>query len=76
MWATQLERDLRVSEHQVVHLLRVASLGELSSAIAHELNKPLAAIRSNAQAAQRFLAREDADPAEFRDILQDIVAED
>jgi two-component system sensor kinase FixL len=40
------------------------------------LNQPLTAILSNAQAAQRFLAQEKSDPAEIRDILQDIVADD
>ena len=44
--------------------------------MAHELNQPLTAILSNAQAAQRFLAGDQADLAEVRDILADIVAED
>jgi C4-dicarboxylate-specific signal transduction histidine kinase len=35
----------------------VATLGELSGALAHELSQPLTSILSNAQAAQRFLAR-------------------
>ena len=51
-------------------------LGELSGSMAHELNQPLTAILSNAQAAQRFLAGDQADLAEVRDILADIVAED
>ncbi len=41
-----------------------------------ELNKPLAAILSNAQAAQRFLAQEEPDLDEIREILADIVADD
>ena len=51
-------------------------LGELSGSIAHELNLPLSAILSNAQAAQRVLANGDADLAEVREILNDIVSED
>jgi C4-dicarboxylate-specific signal transduction histidine kinase len=51
-------------------------LGELSGSLAHELNQPLAAILSNAQAAQRFLVRDDFDREELRDILKDIVDED
>ena len=51
-------------------------LGELSGSIAHELNLPLSAILSNAQAAQRILANGDADLAELREILNDIVSED
>jgi two-component system sensor kinase FixL len=51
-------------------------LGELSGSLAHELNQPLAAILCNAQAAQRFLAREDLNLNEVRDILNDIIADD
>jgi len=50
-------------------------LGELSGSIAHELNLPLSAILSNAQAAQRILAN-GADIAEVREILNEIVSED
>ena len=45
-------------------------LGELSGSLAHELNQPLTAILSNAQAAQRFLAHDDVDLDEVRDILR------
>src|SRR6185436_14811999 len=50
---------------QLIHLTRVAVLGELSGALAHELNQPLTAILSNAQTAQRLLARTSSDPAEL-----------
>lgn len=61
---------------QIVHLSRVATLSELSSSLAHELNQPLAIILTNAQAAQRLLAQQPPDLAEARDILTDIVSED
>ena len=51
-------------------------LGELSGSIVHELGQPLTAILSNAQAAQRFVARPQPDLNEVRDILADIVADD
>jgi C4-dicarboxylate-specific signal transduction histidine kinase len=51
-------------------------LGELSGALAHELNQPLTAILSNAQAAQRFMARPQPELDEVRAILADIVQED
>jgi two-component system sensor kinase FixL len=60
----------------MAHLSRVAMLGELSGSLAHELSSPLSAILSNAQAAQRILANGDADRAEVREILNDIVRED
>jgi two-component system, LuxR family, sensor kinase FixL len=57
-------------------LLRVASLGELSAALAHELNQPLAAILSNANAALLSLAQDHYDLEEFRNILRDIIRAD
>ena len=70
------ELELQEQRRELTHLSRVAILGELSGALAHELNQPLTAILSNAQAAQRFLAQEPLDLAEVRDILGDIVDED
>lgn len=69
-------REVRERRKEVTHLTRVASLGELSGALAHELNQPLTAILSNAQAAQRMLARKTFDLPEVREILQDIVVDD
>ena len=72
----QTELELQQKRTEVVHLSRMAMLGELSGALAHELNQPLTAILSNAQAAQRFLAQDTVDLDELRDILCDIVDED
>jgi len=44
--------------------------------LVHELNQPLTAILSNAQAAQRFLASDPVDLKELREILSDIVTDD
>jgi PAS domain S-box-containing protein len=70
------ERQAQSRENELAHLSRVAMLGELSGSLAHELNQPLTAILSNAQAAQRFLARNGGSPEELREILRDIVEED
>jgi C4-dicarboxylate-specific signal transduction histidine kinase len=51
-------------------------LGELSGALAHELNQPLSAILSNAQAAQRYLARDPPQLDRVTEILSDIVKSD
>ena len=48
-------------------------MGELATSLAHELNQPLTAILSNAQAAQRFLSGNPADLEEIKEILKDIV---
>ena len=46
------------------------------AALVHELNQPLTAILSNAQAAQRFLASDPVDLQELREILRDIITDD
>jgi PAS domain S-box-containing protein len=68
--ATARQRD------ELAHLSRVAMLGELSGSLAHELNQPLAAILSNAQAAQRFLAQSPPRVEQIPEILSDIVKSD
>ena len=55
---------------------RAAMLGELAAALAHELNQPLTAILSNAQAARRFVAAGMIEAAELRAILDDIIRDD
>jgi PAS domain S-box-containing protein len=62
--------------HELSHAMRIATLGELSAALAHELNQPLAAILSNTQAARRFLAEGEIDQQELTTILDDIVRDD
>jgi len=69
------EREAKEQRAQLTHLTRVALLGQLSGALAHELNQPLTAILSNAQAALHFLAANRVDPDELREILGDIVSE-
>ena len=46
---------------ELAHLSRVAVLGELTGALAHELTQPLTAVLSNAQAARAFMDREPID---------------
>ena len=58
---------------ELAHIARVSMMGELAASLAHELNQPLTAILSNAQAAQRFLAANPADLYDVREILKDIV---
>jgi two-component system, LuxR family, sensor kinase FixL len=70
------KREVHQQRHELAHLSRVATVGELSGALAHELNQPLTAILSNAQAAQRFLTAEPIDVPELRAILSDIVDAD
>ena len=56
----------------LAHAARVSTMGALAGSLAHELNQPLTAILSNAQAGSRFLRDPAPDFAEVRDLLQDI----
>ncbi len=71
---TEAERERQ--QQQLNHLTRVAILGQLSGALAHELNQPLTSILSNAQTAQHFLSQDPVDLGEVRAIVQDIVNDD
>jgi two-component system sensor kinase FixL len=71
-----VERVTARQRDELAHLSRVAMLGELSGSLAHELNQPLTAILSNAQAAQRFLAHSPPRVDKLAEILTDIVKSD
>jgi C4-dicarboxylate-specific signal transduction histidine kinase len=66
-------RALRIQREQAIHLARICLLGELSAAIVHELNQPLAAILANARAGRRRLAAQAGVRAVLDDILDDII---
>jgi len=70
------EAEAELQRQEVAHLMRVSMLGELSGSIAHEVNQPLTAILSNAQAALYLLAQKSPDLDEVRGALEDIVQED
>ncbi len=68
--------ELMATNQRLAHLNRVAAMTELATSIAHELNQPLAAILSNAQAARRLLQKSPPDVAEALAALNDIVDDD
>lgn len=70
------EQELAFERESMAHMSRVVLIGEISGSLAHELNQPLAAILSNAQAALRILRRDPGDIADIREILEDIVEND
>ena len=70
------EIDGAIQRRELAHLSRVATLGELSGAIAHELSQPLSAVLSNAQAARRLLAQDPVNLTEVRAAIEDIIAND
>lgn len=61
---------------EVIHLNRIATAGALSASIAHELNQPLGAILSNAEAAEVLLKAEPPDLPLVKEILADIRRDD
>ena len=69
-------RWTQYSRHQLADVARVATIGELTASLAHQLNQPLAAIMTNAQAATRMLGAAPPDLSMLREILRDIVADD
>jgi C4-dicarboxylate-specific signal transduction histidine kinase len=70
------ELESREQRRELTHLSRVNLLGELSGALAHELNQPLTAILTNAEVAQRYLDRGPEGIAEVREILNEITEAD
>jgi C4-dicarboxylate-specific signal transduction histidine kinase len=58
---------------EVAHASRVATMGQLTASIAHEVNQPIAAMVTNAEAAQLWLDREPPRLAEVRQALTRIV---
>jgi C4-dicarboxylate-specific signal transduction histidine kinase len=61
---------------ELVHISRATTLGQVAASLAHEINQPLAAILSNAQAARRFLAADVPDLTEVQGALSDIIEDD
>jgi PAS domain S-box-containing protein len=73
--AKEAEHEADLQRRELAHMMRVAVMGELSGAIAHELNQPLTAILSNAEAARLLLAKPAPDLTEVGGALDDIVHE-
>jgi PAS domain S-box-containing protein len=69
----QDQMKIEKQRQELIHVSRVGALGQLASSLAHEINQPLAAILSNAQAAQRFLGQKKPNLEELRDIFKDII---
>jgi PAS domain S-box-containing protein len=63
--ARESERRYREARLELAHANRVATIGQLTSSIAHEVNQPIAAAVTYALAARRFL---NAEPPNFREV--------
>jgi C4-dicarboxylate-specific signal transduction histidine kinase len=67
--------SLRELQAQLAHANRLATMGQLTASIAHEINQPIGAARNNAHAALRFLALQPPDLTEVGDALDGVVSE-
>jgi PAS domain S-box-containing protein len=68
------ERRRAEEERQALaHSNRITTMGQLTASIAHEVNQPIAAVVTNAQAALRWLNMQPPDPEEVRQALDRIV---
>lgn len=71
----QAQDALLAAQAELAHAARVATLGELTASIAHEVNQPLAAIVTSGEAGLRWLRREVPDLDEIGATIVQLVAE-
>ena len=71
----QAEEALHKAQAELAHVTRVATLGEMTASIAHEVNQPLAAVVTNANACLRWLAHQPSNLAEARQAVGRIIKE-
>jgi PAS domain S-box-containing protein len=72
----QAEMEAQELHANLAHAGRVTLLGQLASALAHELSQPLGAILRNAEAAEIILQKQSPDLEELRAIVTDILGDD
>jgi PAS domain S-box-containing protein len=69
----QAEDALHQARAELAHVTRVATVGEMTASIAHEVNQPIAAVVTNAGACLRWLAAQPPEMEEARQALGRIV---
>ena len=69
----QAEETRRDAQVKLAHANRVATIGQLTASITHEVNQPITAARTNASAALNFLERSQPDLEEVREALEQVV---
>jgi C4-dicarboxylate-specific signal transduction histidine kinase len=69
----QAEETRRDAQDKLAHANRVATIGQLTASITHEVNQPITAARTNASAALNFLERSQPDLEEVKEALEHVV---
>lgn len=82
----RLNRNQKLMTQQIIesenkyrnflHQDRILRMGQITASLSHELNQPLTAILSNAQAGIRFIDSNESNPELLKNILQKIVSND
>jgi C4-dicarboxylate-specific signal transduction histidine kinase len=67
------EESLREAQAELARVSRVTTMGELTASLAHEVNQPIAAAVTNANACLRWLTRDHPDVEEAREAASRIV---
>jgi signal transduction histidine kinase len=70
------EAEILRQRAELAHVTRVSMMGQLASALTHELNQPLGAILRNAEAAEVYLSAQPPNLKELQAILTDIRRDD
>src|SRR5712672_120579 len=73
--STRRERQYREAQMALAHANRVATMGQLTASIAHEVNQPITAAVTNAQAALRWMSAEPPDFGEVSEALAGVIKE-
>jgi C4-dicarboxylate-specific signal transduction histidine kinase len=71
---TRTEAALRETQNELARAARIMTVGELTSSIAHEINQPLAAVMSNAEAALNWLQKNPPAVTETKESVAAIIA--
>lgn len=70
------EEELRIAQNQLTHMSRLSTMGEMASGLSHEINQPLTAIATYAQALERLLEGDgELDRAGLADVARQVAAQ-
>src|SRR5258705_4319386 len=73
--STRRERQYREMQMALAHANRIATIGQLTASITHEVNQPITAAVTNAQAALRWMSAEPPDFGELSEALAGVIKE-